>query len=160
MHTQPWAVIANTILGNGNRAYEYLRAFLPAAQNTKADKMEIEPYVLCQSTHADESPLFGVSRIPWLSGSATWTFHAITHYILGIKPDYYELEIDPVIPEHWPQIDITRTIRGMQINIQILNKNKVQRGVKSIDVNDQVIKTGKIPYHLLQDGCNIKVIMK
>ncbi|HQT92858.1 MAG TPA: N,N'-diacetylchitobiose phosphorylase, partial [Candidatus Kryptobacter bacterium] len=69
IHTQGWAVMAEAILGHGERAYEYLRAYLPAAYNKKAEVREIEPYVVCQSTHAKQSPKHGASRIPWLSGS-------------------------------------------------------------------------------------------
>ncbi len=74
IHTQGWAVMAEAMLGHGNKAYQYLRAYLPAAYNKKADIREIEPYVVCQSTHADDSPKHGASRLPWLSGSATWTY--------------------------------------------------------------------------------------
>jgi len=78
IHTQGWAVIAEAMLGRGNRAYKYLKSYLPAAFNSKAETREIEPYVVCQSTHSKYSPGYGKSRIPWLSGSATWTYHAIT----------------------------------------------------------------------------------
>ncbi len=159
MHTQPWAVIASAMLGQGKLAYEYLRAFLPAAYNTQAAIREIEPYVLCQSTHAGESPKSGVSRVPWLSGSATWAYYAVTQYVLGIRPGYHELEIDPVIPPEWTFVDITRRFRGMELNIQIFNKNGTEQGVKSIEVNGHVMESGKIPYHMLEDGCKIKVTM-
>lgn len=160
MHTQPWAVIASAMLGQGKQAYEYLRAFLPAAYNTQAETREIEPYVLCQSTHASESSKTGASRVPWLSGSATWTYYAITQYLLGIRPGYHELVIDPVIPPEWTFIEIKRKFRGMELNIQVFNKNKAQQGVKSIEVNGHVIESCNIPYHRLTDGCNITVTMK
>ncbi len=101
IQTQAWAVMAEALLGHGNRAYEYLRAYLPAAYNTKAEEREIEPYVVCQSTHGKESPKHGVSRIPWLSGSASWTYHAITQYMLGIRPEVGGIRIDPCVPSKW-----------------------------------------------------------
>jgi N,N'-diacetylchitobiose phosphorylase len=82
VHTQGWAVMAETMRGNGNLAYQYLRAYLLAAYNTKAEIREIEPYALSQSTHTNYSPKHSASRIPWLNGSATWTYHAIRQYLL------------------------------------------------------------------------------
>ena len=70
------------MLGHGNQAYEYWRAYMPAAYNTKAEVRQIEPYVYNQSTHGKYSPRFGNSRLPWLSGSATWSFFAATQHIL------------------------------------------------------------------------------
>ena len=95
VHTQGWAVMAECMLGHGDLAYRYLRSYLPAAFNTRAEIREIEPYVLCQSTHSKASPKHGASRIPWLSGSATWTYYAITQYLLGIQPEVEGLEDRP-----------------------------------------------------------------
>jgi len=98
VHTQGWIVMAETMLGHGNRAYSYFRSSMPSAYNSRADIREIEPYVYCQSTHSKYSSRYGVSRIPWLSGSAAWAYYAATQYILGIQPDYHGIRIDPCIP--------------------------------------------------------------
>ncbi len=138
-HTQGWAVIAETMLGNGDNAYAYYHAFMPAAYNTKAEIREVEPYVNCQFTHSKYSPRFGTSRLPWLTGAATWSYFAATQYILGIQPDYHGLRIDPCIPSTWKNLRITRRFRQKNFDISIVNLNAVQKGVKSITINSDRI---------------------
>lgn len=159
IHTQGWGVMAESILGNGSRAYEYLRAYMPAAYNEKAEIREIEPYVVCQSTHASESPRFGASRVPWLSGSATWTYYAITQYILGIKPEYNGISFDPCIPSTWNDVKIQRIFRGKNLNITIMNPEKKEKGVKELILNGTK-KTGNfISSDELLDNMTIIVVM-
>ena len=159
IHTQGWGVMAEAMMGHGNRAYQYLRAYLPAAYNTKADVREIEPYVVCQSTHANESPKHGASRIPWLSGSATWTYYAVSQYILGIKPEYNGIRIDPCIPSDWKGYTATRTFRGKILNIRVTNPDGVQQGVRTIRVDDQELQNPFIPDELLSSHSVIEVEM-
>jgi cellobiose phosphorylase len=159
VHTQGWAVMAEAMLGHGDRAYEYLRAYLPAAYNRKADIREIEPYVLCQSTHSKDSPKHGVSRIPWLSGSASWTYWAITQYILGIKPEINGLRIDPCIPSGWKSFSIRRLFRGKSLDIQIENPDGAQKGVKSIALNGEKLDDNLIPIRKMADKNEVAVLM-
>ena len=159
LHTQGWAVIAETMLGNGNRAYEYLRAYLPAAYNAKAEVREIEPYVLSQSTHTHYSPRYGASRIPWLTGSATWTYYAITHHILGIRPEYDGLRIDPCIPDTWKGFSVTRKFRGFNFNIEVKNEHSVQKGVKSIILNGTRLDDNLIPLSEMKGENEVVVVM-
>jgi N,N'-diacetylchitobiose phosphorylase len=158
-HTQGWAVIAETMLGHGNRAYEYWRAYMPAAYNTKAEIRQIEPYVYNQSTHGKYSPHFGNSRLPWLSGSATWSFYAVTQYILGIRPEYDRLVIDPCIPSDWKGFTVTRSFRGKQIEIKVENPNHVQKGVKSVQVNGITMNSNKINISELKSHNKVIVLM-
>jgi len=158
-HTQGWAVMAEAMLGNGNRAYKYWRAYMPAAYNTKAEVRQIEPYVYNQSTHGKYSPRFGNSRLPWLSGSATWSFYAVTQYILGIRPEYDSLEIDPCIPADWNGFTVTRIFRGKVIDIKVENPNQVQKGVKSIQVNGRAIAGNKIKVSELKEKNRVMVLM-
>ncbi|MBN2520702.1 MAG: hypothetical protein JXB17_09380, partial [Bacteroidales bacterium] len=129
-HTQGWAIIAETLLGHGNKAYQYFKAFLPAAYNSKADIREIEPYVYCQSTHGKYSPRKGASRLSWLSGAATWAYYSVSQYILGIQPQYHGIKIDPCIPSDWKEIKITRKFRNKLLNLKIENKNGIEKGVE------------------------------
>jgi N,N'-diacetylchitobiose phosphorylase len=144
-HTQGWAVIAETMLGHGDRAYQYFRAYLPAAYNTKAEVRQIEPYVYCQFTHSKYSPRAGASRIPWLSGSATWSFFAATQYILGLRPEYDGFTIDPCIPSGWKGFKATRTFRGKRLNVEVTNPAGVQSGVKKLILNGEPLAGGFIP---------------
>ena len=159
VHTQGWAVMAETILGNGEQAYKYLRAYLPAAFNTRAEIREIEPYVVCQSTHAKYSPKHGASRIPWLSGSATWTYYAITQYILGIRPEYDGLRIDPCIPPDWIKFTVKRMFRKKQFDITVINEHKIQKGVMKIIMNGEEIQANLIPVSKMKDKNEVMVIM-
>ena len=159
VHTQGWAVIAEAMRGKGNLAYKYLRAYLPAAYNTKAEIREIEPYVLSQSTHTHYSPKHGASRIPWLSGSATWTYHAICQYILGIRPEYDGLRIDPCIPSKWKEFEVQRIFRGKKLKIYVDNHAAVQRGLKKILLNGEAISGNLLPVNILKSDNTVKVVM-
>jgi len=158
-HTQGWAVIAETMLGHGNQAYEYWRSYMPAAYNTRAEIRQIEPYVYNQSTHGKYSPRFGNSRLPWLSGSATWSFFAATQYILGIQPDYSGLIIDPCIPSVWKQFKVTRRFRNKHLNILVKNESGVQKGVKKMVMNGEEIKGNLIPFNIMQEKNEVVVMM-
>jgi len=158
-HTQGWAIIAETILGRGNQAFEHYRMFMPAAYNTKAEIREIEPYVYCQSTHSKYSPRYGASRIPWLTGAATWAYYTSTQYILGIQPDYIGLKIDPCIPSHWKEIKITRNFRKKNFNIIIKNDGSVQKGVKSLSLNGEVLEDNLIPLESMKTQNEVVVVL-
>jgi N,N'-diacetylchitobiose phosphorylase len=158
-HTQGWAIIAETLIGRGDRAYDYYRRFMPAAYNTKAEVRQIEPYVYCQFTNSKYSPRYGASRLPWLSGSATWAYYTISQFILGVQPDYAGIRLDPCIPSDWKEIRITRIFRRKTLGITIRNPHGVQKGVKSIKLNGQEINGNLIPVERLQEKNSIVVVM-
>jgi len=158
-HIQGWAVMAETMYGNGNQAYRYYRAYMPSAYNTKAEIREIEPYVYSQSTHGKYSPRFGASRLPWLTGAATWAFYAASQYILGVRPEYDGITIDPCIPSEWKKVKITRRFRGKNLEIDITNDAGAEKGVKAISVNGNDLDSGFIPFSMLKDKNTITVIM-
>jgi N,N'-diacetylchitobiose phosphorylase len=158
-HTQGWAVAAETILDNGDQAYKYLRAFMPSAFNKKAEIRQIEPYVYCQYTHSKYSPRFGASRLPWLSGSATWAYYTAMQYILGIQTDYEGLRIDPCIPSAWKSFSVSRNFRGKQLNIKVQNDSSIQKGVEKIVVNGKEIKGNFIPFSDMKDENTVLVQM-
>jgi N,N'-diacetylchitobiose phosphorylase len=158
-HTQSWVIIAETLLGRGNQAYDYYRRFMPSAYNTKAELREIEPYVYSQFTHSKYSPRYGASRLPWLTGTASWAYYTATQFILGIQPDYSGLRIDPCIPSKWKEMKITRKFRNKNFNITIKNKNGAQKGVKKITLNNKRIGGNLIRVELMKDSNNVVVIM-
>ncbi len=158
-HTQGWAVMAESILGHGDRAYEYFRAYMPAAYNDRAEVRQIEPYVYAQSTHSKHSPHYGASRIPWLSGTASWSYYAATQYILGIQPEYKGLRIDPCIPASWKQFAVRRRFRSKTLNIKVLNPSGVQKGVKSITLNGKQIDGNLIPVSKMKKQNEVLVEM-
>lgn len=158
-HTQGWAVIAETLLGNGDKAYQYYRAFMPAAYNTKAEIREIEPYVNCQFTHSKYSPRFGASRLPWLTGAATWSYYSASHYILGIQPEYFGLRIDPCIPSSWKEVKIKRVFRNKLFDIKIMNPDQIQKGVKEFYLNGELLNSNLIELDLIKDFNEVLVVL-
>lgn len=145
LHSNPWVMIAETMIGNGDRAYEYYRQINPISKNDKIDTFEVEPYVFPQNILGDEHPQFGLARNSWLSGTASWVYTAGTKFILGIRPDYDGLIIDPCIPKKWDTYKVTRVYRDVVYHIHITNPNHVSKGIKSITVDGHVIDGQKIP---------------
>jgi len=158
-HTQGWAVIAETMLGRGDTAYAWYRAFMPAAYNTRAEVRQIEPYVHCQFTHSRHSPRFGASRLPWLTGTAAWSYYAATQYILGIQPDYQGIRIDPCIPSSWKTFSVTRRFRDKKLHIRVDNSKGVQKGVTAVMVNGRKMEGTLIPEKVLGEKNDITVTM-
>ena len=154
-HTQSWAVIAECLLGNGDQAYEYYRAFMPAAYNTRAEVRESEPYVHCQTTYATCNRNAGKSRVPWLSGTASWSHHTALQWILGVRPEVDGLRIDPCIPKAWPGFKMTRVFRGKTLKIEVKNPANVSKGVQSLTVDGKPVEGNFIPLERLKDGAKI-----
>lgn len=159
-HTQSWVIIAETMVSRGNKAFDYYKRFLPAAYNTKAEIRQIEPYVYSQFTNSKYSPRYGASRLPWLTGTASWAYYTATQYILGIQPDYNGLKIDPCIPSTWDEIKISRKFRNKNFDITIKNKNSSQRGIKSITLNGKKIDSNLIPLDRMKEKNIVVVEMK
>ena len=111
-HTQGWGVMAECMLGHGDRAYEYYRASMPAAYNERAEVRQIEPYVQGQCTYSPNSPRAGNARTSWLTGTAAWAYYSATQYILGLRPEVEGLRIDPCIPSTWEGFKAQRRFRG------------------------------------------------
>jgi cellobiose phosphorylase len=159
-HTQGWAVIAETLTGNGNRAFQYYESYLPSAYNSKAEIREIEPYVYSQSTNSKYNDRYGASRLPWLTGAATWAYYAASQYILGIRPDYGGIRIDPCIPKDWDNINISRRFRGKMLNIEIRNPNKNEKGIEKLILNGNEIYDNFIHFEILKENNTIIAFMK
>ncbi|MGA7720853.1 MAG: N,N'-diacetylchitobiose phosphorylase [Ignavibacteriaceae bacterium] len=158
-HTQSWAIIAESLTGRGDQAYDYYRKFMPSAYNTRAELRQTEPYVYAQFTCSKYSPRYGSSRLPWLSGTASWAYYTAAQYILGIQPDYYGLKINPCIPAGWKEIKINRKFRNSNFNITIHNKNGSQKGVKKITLNGEPVDGNLIPLDLFEKNNEVVVEM-
>ncbi len=134
-HTQGWVVMAHCLLGDGDRAYRVHRAYLPARQNDRAEIRQVEPYVNCQSTSSRYSRREGMGHIPWLSGTASWSYFSAGHAILGIRPEADGLRIDPCIPAAWPGFTARRRFRGTMVDIEVRNPHGRCRGVARLSLN-------------------------
>jgi N,N'-diacetylchitobiose phosphorylase len=159
-HANTWAVVAEAMLGRGDRAFEFYRSFLPAAKNDTAEVYTMEPYVYSQFITGKEHPnKFGRARNSWLTGTASWSFVAISQYILGVRADYDSLIIDPCIPHEWEGFKITREFRGKSFNIKVKNTEKVCKGVVRIIVNGEEINSNSIPVDKMKEVNYVEVIM-
>ncbi len=142
LHANPWVIIAECMLGNGERAWQYYNQINPAARNGEIENFECEPYVYPQNILGDEHPQFGLARNSWLSGTASWSYQAATQYILGIRPSHQGLVIDPCIPKAWNGFSATRRWRGATYAITVKNPDGVNKGVKSIVVDGKPLASG------------------
>lgn len=145
LHVNPWIIIAETLLGNGDRAYRYYSQINPAKKNDAIDEYECEPYVYPQNILSNEHPLFGLARNSWLSGTASWMYQAGTRHILGIQPEYNGLRVDPCIPKEWDGFEATRVFRGATFHITVRNPQHVCRGVSQVTVDGREIQGPVIP---------------
>jgi cellobiose phosphorylase len=145
LHPNPWAMIAETILGNGERAYQYYAQINPVAKNASIEVYECEPYVYAQNILGDEHPRFGLARNSWLTGTASWCYQAATQWILGIRPEHSGLRIDPCIPASWAGFKASRVFRGARYSIEVHNPQHVCKGIQAIHADGRPIEGGVVP---------------
>lgn len=159
LHSNPWIMIAETMLGNGDRAFEYYSQINPATKNDSIETYEIEPYCYAQNILGDEHPQFGLGRNSWLSGTASWTYQAATQYILGVRPTHAGLMIDPCIPQAWDGFTVMRQFRGANYAITIKNPDHVSKGVVQIKIDGQPIDGNCLPIREAGSQCMVEVVM-
>src|SRR5450432_3910389 len=158
-HSNSWAIVAECLLGNGERAYDYYRSYLPARYNDQAEVHQAEPYVYCQFTYGKHAARFGESRNPWLTGTASWTYTAVTQYLLGIQPTAAGLRVNPCIPAAWDSFEVRRRFRGKQLTIRVENPAHVNGGVQSLTLNGESIVGNVIPAERLGETNTVRVIL-
>lgn len=144
-HNNPWVIIGETVLGRGDRAWEYYAKICPAYLEDKSDLHKVEPYVYCQMTAGKDAARPGEAKNSWLTGTAAWNWYAVTQFILGIRPDYDGLRVDPCIPDSWPGYEVDRTFRGARYHIKVENPARVCRGVRTVTVNGKPVEGNLIP---------------
>ncbi len=147
-HPNPWVWSAECCFGNGNRAFEYYKSLCPYYQNDSIETRWAEPYSYCQFISGKDHTTYGRAHHPFMTGSGGWAYYAVTHYMLGIRPGFDELVVDPCIPDEWDGFKVTRKFRGAVYNIVVNNPGHVQKGVKELMVDGEV--TGIIP--VFSDG--------
>ena len=144
-HNNPWIIIGETVAGNGDRAWEYYRKICPAYLEEKSDLHKTEPYVYSQMVAGKDAFKPGEAKNSWLTGTASWNFYAITQYILGIRPDFDGLLIDPCIPAGWKKFRVTRKFRGDTYSIEVTNPAGKSKGVANIKVDGKPSQSNIIP---------------
>ncbi|NLY46607.1 MAG: N,N'-diacetylchitobiose phosphorylase [Tissierella sp.] len=159
LQTQGWLILAESLMGRGNRAYEYYKESSPAHQNEAAEIREIEPYVYSQFTESIESPFEGRSNVHWLTGTASTVMVACVEGILGIRPDINGLYIDPAISSEWKNLIIEKVFRGKKIKIYIENNNGNESGYKKVYLNNVKLERNYILESELKDFNEVLYIM-
>lgn len=158
LHANPWVMIAETIAGRGDYAFQYYNQINPAAKNDILDIFESEPYCYPQNVLGDEHKQFGMGRNAWLSGTSSWTYVASTQYIAGVRPAIDGLIIDPCIPKAWGNFKVTRKFRGAIYKISVTNPKNVSKGVVKVVVNGKEIQGNKVPV-FTSGEVNVEVTM-
>jgi len=158
-HPINWAIIAECLLGRGKRAWEYYHAILPSTKNEIADIHQMEPYIFSQFVAGPCHPLHGRAGRAWMTGTAAWALVAASQYILGIRPDYDGLNIDPCIPPGWPGFKVKRMFRGATYNIEVDNAAGVSRGVREVLLGGRPTGSGRIPAAAPGTSHEVHVIM-
>jgi cellobiose phosphorylase len=144
-HNNPWIIIGETLVGNGDSAFEYFKKITPSYLEEISDLHRTEPYVYSQMIAGKDAFKPGESKNSWLSGTASWTFYTASQYILGIHPQYNGLKIDPCIPKSWDGFEINRKFRGALYKIKIANPQHVSKGIKRLILNGKEISGDVIP---------------
>jgi cellobiose phosphorylase len=144
-HTNPWITIAETIAGNGTNAFDYYTRINPSAREAISDVHRCEPYVYAQMIAGPDAPTPGEAKNSWLTGAAAWSFVAITQWVLGIRPDFAGLRVDPVLPATWPEFRATRRFRGATYEITVDRGINAQGRVRSLTVDGTHVEGNLVP---------------
>lgn len=158
-HNNPWIMIAETVLGRGDRAFELYKKICPAFREEISDLHRMEPYVYSQMIAGKDAGRMGEAKNSWLTGTAAWNFVAISQAILGIKPEYDGLRVEPCIPSAWKDYKITRVFRGATYEISIRNPDGVQKGVRSVTVDGEAIEGNVLPVFPEGTSHRVEVVM-
>ena len=156
---QGWLVLAEALLGHGDRAFKYFAENAPSMQNDIADIRGIEPYCYGQFTEGKESPHHGRSHVHWLTGTASTVMVGCVEGILGIRPDIGGIKIAPSIPKEWKTVRIEKAFRGRKLNILIQNPDGKESGCTSMTVNGQPVNGSYVREEMLTDNTDIVLHM-
>ena len=157
-HSNPWAWCAEAVLGRGSRAMKFYKVLCPAAQNDKIEIRQSEPYSYCQFVMGPDHSAFGRARHPFMTGSGGWSCFAATRYILGVRPQFGGLLVDPCVPADWKRFAVTRAWRGAAYRIIVENPEGVEKGVAAVICNGQAVD-GLVPVQPEGSVNEITVIM-
>jgi len=157
-HTNPWIMIAETLTGNGAQALDYYLRICPSAREEISEIHRSEPYVYAQMIAGKDAATHGEAKNSWLSGTAAYNYVAITQWILGIRPTYDGLRVNPVIPEDWQGFEVSRIFRGTSYQISVKRHGK--GNAVSLLVNGKTIEGDIVPiYEDDQQDIQVEVLL-
>ncbi len=145
-HNNPWIMIGEAIIGRGERAWDYYKKICPAYLEDISQLHKTEPYVYSQMIAGKDAARPGEAKNSWLTGTAAWNYYAITRYILGVRPEYEGLVVDPCIPADWKGFEVTRKLRDTTFKIKVSNPSGVCKGVAQRLVNGKEHRGELIAY--------------
>lgn len=155
-HNNPWVIIGETVVGRGDDAWGHYRKICPAYIGDQT-LHKVEPYVYSQMVAGKDAAKPGEGKNSWLTGTAAWNWYTVTQFLLGIKPAYDGIVIDPCLPADMKGYTVTRKLRGAEYVISVRNESGAQKGVKSITVDGKPIE-GNLVRH--SDGRHVvEVVM-
>ena len=137
-HGGAFKIYSDLKIGRSQQAYETLTKILPSSPNKDIEIFKSEPYVFAEYLVGPGNPRYGEGAFTWLTGSADWVFIAVTQEMLGVRPDYDGLRIDPCLPAEWDEVYVKRRFRGSTYEIKIKNPRKVTKGIKQIKVDGKI----------------------
>ena len=158
-HNNPWIMIAETVLGHGDRAFALYQKIAPAYLEEISEIHRLEPYVYAQMIAGKDAIRHGEAKNSWLTGTAAWNYVAITQAILGIQPTYEGLKINPCIPSAWDAYTVSREFRGCSYQIEINNPNHVCQGIREIRVDGALINGNILPLFTDSNVHTVHVIL-
>ena len=157
--SQGWVILAEALLGHGDRAFAYFSENAPSMQNDRAEIRGIEPYCYGQFTEGPASPHFGRSHVHWLTGTASTVMVGCVEGILGLRPDLHGIRIAPSVPKDWASLEIEKSFRGKKLHIRVENPNGVESGCAKLTVNGEAMADSYIPEEKLTENTEILLVM-
>jgi len=154
-HPACWAVMAECALGRGDKAFKMYSSFSPVKRGMEPDLYRCEPYVTPGNTNGPQAADYGAGGWTWYTGSGAWLYRVSTNWILGVRPTYSGLLIDPCIPSKWAHFSMKRSYGRCTYNIEVTNPHHVQKGVKEVYLDSKRLVSNIVPR--LGDGKSHKV---
>jgi cellobiose phosphorylase len=142
-HTNPWIMIAEAMVGRGDKAFDYYQRINPSAREQISELHKCEPYVYAQMIAGKDAATHGEAKNSWLTGTAAWNYVAITQYILGIRPAFDGLEVKPAFPSDWSGFEAVRGFRGVRYEISV--KREGPGNEVTLEVDGKSIEGTVIP---------------
>ncbi len=160
-HANTWAILAECLLGRGDQAYKYYRQLLPHVAMGKAGvwRYKAEPYVYSSNLFGPESDRFGLANVSWLTGTAAWMYVVATQYLIGVRPVFEGLAIDPCIPSEWKGYQVERACRGCRYRITVENGSGCCKGVKGVLVDGAALEGHVVPHVRGRTHADVRVIL-
>jgi cellobiose phosphorylase len=158
-HNNTWITLAWCLLGDGDCALETYLAICPSAREDRIETYRSEPYVYAQMIAGPDAATTGEAKNSWLTGTAAWTFVSAAQGILGVKPDYTGLRLDPCIPRSWRSYHVIRRFRGAVYRITVSNPDAVSSGIRSLTVNGQAVHGNIIPLAINGETVEVEVVL-